>query len=110
MGARDCRRDPGPGGFETLAFKAADSLAYAYTLTGDEHYAAKAGLILDALAAIYPGGDKSSWDYPSHPPSGRLNRPWYQAARVLVHYVDQYDQVFASPSLDAPSATASPCR
>src|ERR1017187_8388677 len=88
---------------ETLTFKAVDSLAYAYTLTGDERYAAKASLILDALAAIYPSCDKGSWDYPSHPPSGRFNRPWYQVARVLVHYVDQYDQVFASPSLDAPS-------
>jgi hypothetical protein len=88
---------------ETLTFKAADNLAYAYTLTRDERFAAKAALILDALAAIYPGCDKGSWDYPSHPPSGRFNRPWYQVARVLVHYVDQYDQIFASPSLDAPS-------
>jgi hypothetical protein len=88
---------------ETLTFKAADSLAYAYTLTGDERYAAKASLILDALAAIYPSCDKGSWDYPSHPPSGRFNRPWYQVARVLVHYVDQYDQVFPSPSLEVPS-------
>src|ERR1035438_5526229 len=88
---------------ETLTFKAADNLAYAYTLTGDERYAAKASLILDALAAIYPSCDKGSWDYPSHPPSGRFNRPWYQVARVLVHYVDQYDQVFPSPSLEVPS-------
>ena len=88
---------------ETLTFMAADNLAYAYTLTGEDRYAAKAGLILDALAAIYPSCDKGSWDYPSHPPSGRFNRPWYQVARVLVHYVDQYDQIFGSPSLDAPS-------
>ncbi len=88
---------------ETLTFKAADNLAYAYSLTGDERYAAKASLILDALAAIYPGCDKGSWDYPSHPPSGRFNRPWYQVARVLVHYVDQYDQIFGSPSLNVPS-------
>jgi hypothetical protein len=90
---------------ETVTFKAADNLAYAYTLTGDERYAAKASFILDALAAIYPSCDKGSWDYPSHPPSGRFNRPWYQVARVLVHYVDQYDQVFGSRSLDAPSLT-----
>ena len=88
---------------ETLTFKAADNLAYAYTLTGDERYAAKASLILDALASIYPACNKGSWDYPSRPPSGRFNRPWYQVARVLVHYVDQYDQLCASPSLDAPS-------
>jgi hypothetical protein len=90
---------------ETLTFQAADSLAYAYTLTGDERYAAKAGVILDALAAIYPTCTNGSWDYPSDPPSGRLDRPWYQVARVLVHYVDQYDQVFASRSLDGPSVT-----
>ena len=60
---------------ETLTFQAADSLAYAYTLTGDDRYAAKAGLILDALAAIYPSCDKGSWDYPSEPPSGRLEPP-----------------------------------
>ena len=39
---------------ETLTFQGADNLAYAYTLTGEERYAAKAALILDALAAIYP--------------------------------------------------------
>jgi len=88
---------------ETLTSKAADNLAYAYTLTGDERYAAKASLILDALAAIYPACDKGSWDYPSHPPSGRFDRPWYQVARVLVHYVDQYDQIFGSAALDTPS-------
>jgi len=91
---------------ETLTFKAADNLAYAYTLTGDERYAAKAALILDALAAIYPTCDKGSWDYPSNPPSGRFNRPWYQVARVLVHYVDQYDQIYNSKSLDTPSLKA----
>ncbi|MCC6445637.1 MAG: heparinase II/III family protein [Armatimonadetes bacterium] len=88
---------------ETLTFKAADSLAYTYSLTGDARYATKAALILDALAAIYPSCDKGSWDYPSNPPSGRFNRPWYQAARVLVHYVDQYDRIYHDPSLDAPS-------
>ncbi len=89
---------------ETLTFKALEHLALAYSLTGEERYAAKAALILDALAAIYPSCDKGSWDYPSHPPSGRLDRPWYQVARVLVHFVDQYDQVYGSPALDAPSS------
>ncbi len=88
---------------ETLTFKALENLAAAYTLTGDERYAAKASVVLDALAAIYPSCHKGAWDYPSNPPSGRLDRPWYQASRVLIHYVDQYDQVFASPSLDLPS-------
>lgn len=88
---------------EKLTLTAAENLAYAYSLTGDERYAEKASLILDAVAAIYPYCDKGSWDYPSNPPSGRLDRPWYQVARVLVHLVDHYDQIFHSPSLDKPS-------
>jgi len=88
---------------ETLTFKAVQSLSYAYSLTGKEIYADKAGVILDALAAVYPLCDKGSWDYPSNPPSGRFNRPWYQVARVLVHYADFYDQIWNSPSLEQPS-------
>ncbi len=91
---------------EMLTLRAADSLVHAYTLTGDERYAAKAALILDAIAAIYPSCDKGSWDYPSDPPSGRLNRPWYQVARVLIHYTNEYDQIAGSKALDTPSATA----
>jgi hypothetical protein len=90
---------------ETLTFDALENLVYAYTLTGDERYAAKAAVILDAIAAIYPGSHKGCWDYPSNPPSGRLDRPWYQASRVLVHYVDHYDQLANSKALDAPSIT-----
>jgi Heparinase II/III-like protein len=88
---------------ETLTFKALENLVYAYSITGDEKYAVKAAVILDALAAVYPADHKGAWDYPSNPPSGRLDRPWYQASRVLVHYVDQYDQLFNSPALDRPS-------
>src|SRR5438552_9493475 len=65
---------------------ALDKLAQAYALTADDKYAHKAALILDELARIYPGCDKGSWDYPSNPPSGRVNRPWYQVARTLIHY------------------------
>jgi len=88
---------------ETLQFKALQPLAYAYTLTGDEKYAAKAATILDLLADLYPSCDKGSWDYPSNPPSGRFCRPWYQVARVLIYFADWYDQLFGSPSLDQPS-------
>lgn len=90
---------------ETLTFKGLEYLVHAYSITGDERYAAKAVVILDALAAIYPSCHKGAWDYPSNPPSGRLDRPWYQASRVLIHYVDHYDQLFNSPALDAPSVT-----
>jgi hypothetical protein len=91
---------------ETLTFGALENLIHAYSLTGEEKYAAKAALILDALAAIYPASHKGAWDYPSNPPSGRLDRPWYQASRVLIHYVDQYDQLFNSPSLDRASVVS----
>jgi len=94
---------------ETLTFQAADHLTYAYTLTSDERYAAKATLILDALAAIYPTCNEGSWDYPG-PRSGRFNRNWYMASRVLVHYVDQYDQLYSSPSLEEPSVVPVPER
>lgn len=89
---------------EKLTLAAAENLAYAYSLTGDDRYAAKAALILDAVAAIYPSCDKGSWDYPSTPPSGRLDRPWYQVSRVLVRFIDHYDQIYNSPSLDTPSS------
>jgi len=88
---------------ETLTFDALENLVYAYTLTGDERYAVKASVILDAIAAIYSGSTKGCWDYPSNPPSGRLDRPWYQASRVLVHFVDHYDQLFNSKAMDAAS-------
>ena len=39
-------------------------------------------MILDELSRIYPSCDKGSWDYPSDPPSGRFNRPWYQVAHA----------------------------
>lgn len=78
-------------------------LTQAYALTGDEKYAARAVLFLDALASIYAESTSGSWDYPSNPPSGRFARPWYQVARTLVHYVDQYDLLYGSSLLDAPS-------
>jgi len=88
---------------EKLQFDALRPLCLTYLLTGDERYAEKAALIMDGIARIYPECDAGSWDYPSNPPSGRLNRPWYQVARVLVHYVDFYDEIFHSPALDEPS-------
>ncbi len=60
---------------ETLSFHALDSLAYAFTLTGDDRYAAKAAVILDEIAALYPSSQKGCWDYPEENLSGRLARP-----------------------------------
>ena len=78
-------------------------LSFAYTMTGDEKYAQTCGILLDAIAEIYPYCDKGSWDYPSSPPSGRLCRPWYQTSRVLVTLVDFYDAIYNSATLDQPS-------
>lgn len=88
---------------ETFEAGACANLALAYSLTGDSRYSHKAAVILDALASIYPGCVSGSWDYPSTPPSGRFSRPWYQVARVLVRYVDEYDQIFHTPALEEPS-------
>jgi len=88
---------------EQFTLRALPALSQAYALTGDERYAARAAVLLDGLAAIYPESTSGSWDYPSTPPSGRFARPWYQVARTLVLYVDQYDLIFHSPALDTPS-------
>jgi hypothetical protein len=78
-------------------------LSFAYTVTGEDKYAVTCAVVLDALAEIYPSCDEGSWDYPSNPPSGRLNRPWYQVARVLVLLVDYYDRIYNTPALEAAS-------
>ena len=73
---------------ETLN-SALDKLTLAYALTEDAKYSAKAALILDELARIYPTSETGSVDCPLHaPPSGRFNRPWYQVARVLTKYAN----------------------
>ncbi|HOX37750.1 MAG TPA: heparinase II/III family protein [Candidatus Brocadiia bacterium] len=88
---------------ENLSLDAIQNLSKAYALTGDERYAESASAIFDGLAAIYSESTAGSWDYPSDPPSGRFARPWYQVARVLVHYVAAYDLLYYSKSLDIPS-------
>ncbi len=91
---------------ETLTFKIAEPYANVHLLTGDRRAGRMAAVILDEIARIYPSCEKGSWDYPSNPPSGRLNRPWYQVARVLIHYVDIYDRIHEHPALDEPSGAA----
>ncbi len=81
-------------------------LVHAYALTGDVKYAHKAAVLLDNLARIYPSSDKGSWDYPSNPPSGRFNRPWYQVARMLVLYANDYDILMMGDELKAPSSAS----
>lgn len=79
------------------------ALAQAYLLTGDEHYADRGLLFLDLLASIYPESNTGPVDYPDTHPSGRLARPFYQAARALVPYADCYDWMGSSPAVDRPS-------
>ncbi|HEX8524342.1 MAG TPA: heparinase II/III family protein [Tepidisphaeraceae bacterium] len=84
--------------------EALNDLTDAFALTGDRRYAEKAALLLDHLARIYPSCNKGSWDYPSDPPSGRFNRPWYQVARTLISYANHYDILMSCDALDAPSS------
>jgi hypothetical protein len=79
-------------------------LVNAYALSGEQKYAHKAAVILDHLARIYPSCTEGSWDYPSNPPRGRFNRPWYQVARALVLYVNDYDILMMGDELDQPSS------
>ncbi len=88
---------------EQWTLNALPSLSKAYLLTGDERYADRGTLLLDALASIYSESTSGSWDYPSNPPSGRFARPWYQVARTLVKYVDQYDFLHSSSAMAKPS-------
>ncbi|MCP4646006.1 MAG: hypothetical protein GY851_36520, partial [bacterium] len=85
---------------EQWTLRALPALSQAYLLTGDERYAQRGALLLDALASIYAESTSGSWDYPSNPPSGRFARPWYQVARTLVKFVDQYDFMYNSPAMD----------
>ncbi|MBI5380699.1 MAG: heparinase II/III family protein [Opitutae bacterium] len=91
---------------EQWTYKAIPPLAQAYLLTGDERYAERGLLLLDALASIYQECARGSWDYPSNPTSGRLGRPWYQTARTLVIYADAYDGLYNSAAAGKPSHRA----
>ncbi|MEO6876445.1 MAG: hypothetical protein ABI222_16630 [Opitutaceae bacterium] len=76
------------------------ALAQAYLLTGDERYADRALLLLDALASVYKESTTGPWDYPDPHISGRLARPFYQVARTLVPYADYYDWLYHSPAAE----------
>ncbi len=78
-------------------------LALAYAITGEGRYSRAAAVVFDALADTYPTTTEGSADYPSNPNYGRLERPQYQVARVLVHLADYLDLLYESPEFAAPS-------
>jgi len=80
---------------------ALQALADVYALTGEEKFARAASVLFDALAVIYPTCDKGPKWYPGV--GGRLNRPFYQAARALILYADEYDLLYHSPEWEKPS-------
>jgi len=80
------------------------ALAQAYLLTGDERYADRGLLLLDALASVYKESTTGPVDYPDPHPSGRFGRPFYQVARTLVPYADLYDWMCGSAAAAKPSA------
>ena len=87
------------------------ALVNAYILTGSEIYAERALWILDAIATIYPRANEGPIDYPGlapgKPDGGRLDRPYYQAARAMMNYAYYAEILSASvhalnPSLSNP--------
>ncbi|MGI6544284.1 MAG: heparinase II/III domain-containing protein [Limnochordia bacterium] len=96
------------GGFVEYISGVLDQLAQAYALTGEPKYAHKAAVILDALATIYPTATEGPLDYPGLRPGyegGRLERPYYQTARVLLRYATAVDLIWNSGELEQQSQT-----
>ncbi|MCK5803455.1 MAG: discoidin domain-containing protein [Lentisphaeria bacterium] len=83
------------------------ALADAYALTGDEKFAHTASVLFDQLAVTYPTCTKGPEWYPSDNPTrgGRLDRPYYQVARMLIWLADAYDLLYHSPEWELVSVT-----
>ncbi|WP_316812681.1 heparinase II/III family protein [Pedobacter heparinus] len=83
------------------------ALVNAYALTQNETYAERALWILDAIATIYPRAYEGPIDYPHNEPGkpdgGRLDRPYYQAARALMNYAYFTEILSASKHAAKPS-------
>lgn len=83
------------------------ALADVYALTGSKAHARAAAILLDALAAAYPGSIRGPLDYPMGKElrryGGRLDRPTQQVARGIASYAQVIDLVAASGELEAPS-------
>ncbi|WP_245954482.1 heparinase II/III domain-containing protein [Paenibacillus flagellatus] len=84
---------------------AVTKLTYLYMLTGDEAYARKAIVLLDAFAAIMPGtiGPRDFTPFGSDFEIGRLHLLTSIVHRVKVFLAHDYDWLYRRPELDEPS-------
>ncbi|GIP38460.1 hypothetical protein J31TS4_17400 [Paenibacillus sp. J31TS4] len=80
-------------------------LTYLYMLTGEERYARRALVLLDAFSAIWPGtiGPRDFTPYGSGFEIGRLHLLTSIVYRVKVCLAMDYDWLSGHPDLDAPS-------
>ncbi len=87
------------------------ALVNTYLLTGNEAYAERALWLLDAIATIYPRANEGPIDYPNlapgKPDGGRLERPYYQAARALMNYAYFAEVLSMSTYANKPSLSNS---
>lgn len=90
----------------TITLDALRTLSTCYALTRDPKYAHAAAVLYDKLADLYPTSTVGSIDYPDGARNtGRLERPQYQVARVLVYLAEYLDLLYDSPEFSAPSAS-----
>lgn len=89
---------------QRITLVALPNLTLAYAVTGESKYARAAAVLFDSLAETYPTSIVGSVDYPSKNNYGRLERPQYQVARVLVLLADYLDLLYDSPEFAAPSS------
>jgi len=80
-------------------------LTYMYMLTGNEAYASRALLILDAFSAIAPGtiGPRDFTPFGSDFEIGRLHMLTSIVHRIKVCLAQDYDWLYERPELDRPS-------
>ena len=91
---------------QEITLHALRSLSFCYAMTGEAKYSHAAAVLYDKLADLYPTSIVGSSDYPDGAHNtGRLERPQYQVARVLVFLADYLDLLYDSPEFAAPSAS-----
>lgn len=86
------------------------ALADCHAVTGENIYAHKAAVLLDALAPRYAADKRGPLDYPTSSRDmdrgGRLNKPYYQVARGLMRYTWCFESIMPSGEMGKPSFTA----